>query len=76
MLHALCFLTALLLGTGAAFAQNTLPHTPAEERACRDDAHRFCKDVLSDEFQVASCVQEHRNRVSHACRSALQGHAR
>jgi hypothetical protein len=76
MLHALCFLTALLLGTGAAFAQNTLPHTPAEERACRDDAHRFCKDVLSDEFQVASCLQEHRNRVSHACRSALQGHAR
>jgi hypothetical protein len=25
---------------------------------------------------VASCLQEHRNRVSHACRTALQGHAR
>ncbi len=76
MLHVLSLLAILLVEAGPAFAQSTLPHTAAEEKACRGDAHRFCKDVLSDEFQVASCLQEHRNRVSHACRTALQGHAR
>jgi Cysteine rich repeat len=74
MLHALGFLAVFIVSTGTAWAQSGMPHTPAEEKACRDDAHRFCKDVLSDEFQVASCLQEHRNRVSHACRTVLQGH--
>ena len=76
MLHIPSLLAVLLVGAGPAVAQSTLPHTPAEERACRGDAHRLCKDVLSDEFQVASCLQQHRNRVSQACRIALQGHAR
>ena len=76
MLHILSPLIVLIVGAGPALAQSTLPHTPAEEKACRGDAHRFCKDVLSDEFQVASCLQEHRNRVSQTCRMALQGHAR
>ena len=76
MLHTLSLLAVLLVGTGSAWAQSGMPHTPAEERACRGDAHRFCKDVLSDEFQVASCLQEHRNHVSPACRTVLQGRGR
>jgi predicted lipoprotein len=76
MLHTFSFIAVLVVSTGTAWAQSGIPHTPAEEKACRDDAHRFCKNVLFDEFQVASCLQEHRNRVSHACRTALQGHAR
>ena len=47
MLHVLSLLAVLLVGAGPAVAQSTLPHTPAEERACRGDAHRLCKDVLS-----------------------------
>jgi len=76
MLRTFSFIAVLVVSTGTAWAQSGIPHTPAEEKTCRDDAHRFCKNVLSDEFQVASCLQEHRNRVSHACRTALQGHAR
>jgi hypothetical protein len=76
MLHTLGFLAVLLVGTSTAWAQSGIPHTPAEERACRGDAHRFCKDVLSDEFQVASCLQENRGRVSQACRTAMQSHKR
>jgi hypothetical protein len=76
MLHTLGFLAVLLVGTGTAWAQGGMQHTPAEERACRGDAHRFCKDVLSDEFQVASCLQEHRGRVSPACRTVLESHKR
>ena len=74
MLHALGLFAVLLVGTGTAWAQSGMPHTPAEERACRGDAHRFCKDVLSDEFQVASCLQEHRDRVSRACRAVMDSH--
>jgi hypothetical protein len=73
MLRSLCLFIVLLAGSGAAWAQG-MPHSPAEERACRGDAHRFCKDVLSDEFQVASCLQEHREHVSRACRAVLEHH--
>jgi hypothetical protein len=73
MVHTLC-LVIVLIGSGAAWAQSGPPHSAAEERACRGDAHRLCKDVLNDEFQVASCLQEHRDRVSRACRAVMEGH--
>ena len=77
MLHTLSLLAVSASSVpGRPGLKVTMPHTPAEERACRGDAHRFCKDVLSDEFQVASCLQEHRNHVSHACRTVLQGRGR
>jgi hypothetical protein len=74
MIRTLSIVVVLLAGSGAAWAQGGLAHTPAEERACRGDAHRLCKNVLSDEFQVASCLQENRHRVSHGCRTVLESH--
>jgi hypothetical protein len=74
MVRTLCLFIVLLAGSGAAWAQSGPPHSAAEERACRGDAHRLCKEVLSDEFQVASCLQEHRERVSRACRAVLEQH--
>jgi hypothetical protein len=76
MVRTLSVVVVLLAGSGAAWAQSGLAHTPAEERACRGDAHRLCKDVISDEFQVASCLQENRHRVSHGCRTVLESHKR
>jgi hypothetical protein len=73
MVRTLC-LAIFLIGSGAAWAQSGPPHSAAEERACRGDAHRLCKDVLNDEFQVASCLQEHRDHVSRACRAVMDGH--
>jgi hypothetical protein len=73
MVRTLC-LVIVLGGAGAAWAQSGPPHTAAEERACRGDAHRLCKNVLNDEFQVASCLQEHRDRVSRACRAVMDSH--
>jgi len=71
-------IAVLAVTSGFARAENTpqlgAPHSAAEERACKGDAHRFCKEVLSDEFQVASCLQEHRDKISHACRAVLDGH--
>jgi hypothetical protein len=76
MVRTLSIVVVLLAGSGAASAQSGLAHTPAEEKACRGDAHRLCKDVISDEFQVASCLQENRHRVSHGCRTVLESHKR
>ncbi len=71
MVRSLCLIIALIAGSSVVSAQT---HTPAEERACKGDAHRLCKDVLADEFRVASCLQEHRGQLSRACRAVLDGH--
>jgi hypothetical protein len=71
MVRTLCLAIILAAGSGAAFAQGGLPHTAAEQRACQNDAHRLCREVLHDEFQVASCLQEHRAKVSRACRAVM-----
>jgi len=73
MVRSLCFASALLLLSTTGWAQNNQSQS-AEEKACRGDAHRFCRDALPDEFRVASCLQEHRERLSRACRAVLDGH--
>lgn len=75
MARILCFIVVLVAGSGAAWAQDgqSIGHNPAEERACRGDAHRFCKDELADEFRTASCLQEHRDHLSRACRAVIEG---
>jgi Cysteine rich repeat len=78
MVRNFCFVIALLTVSSAAWAANNQPPQDpvraAQERACRGDAHRFCREDLADEFRVASCLQEHVDHVSHACRTVLEGH--
>jgi hypothetical protein len=76
MVRNFCLVIALLAVSSSSWAeanQNPSQNT-AEDRACRGDAHRFCKDAMPDEFRVASCLQEHKDRISHACRAVLDGH--
>jgi len=74
MVRSVSILFAVLLMSGAALAQ-TYPHedTP-EDRACRGDAHRFCKDDIPDQFKVGSCLQEHKDKLTRACKAAVEGH--
>ncbi len=74
MVRSVSILFAVLLMSGAALAQ-TYPHedTP-EDRACRGDARRFCKDDIPDQFKVGSCLQEHKDRLTRACKAAVEGH--
>ncbi len=71
MVRSVSLLLAVLLMSGAALAQ-TYPHqdTP-EDRACRGDARRFCKNDIPDQFKVGSCLQAHKNRLTRACRAVL-----
>jgi len=77
MVRAILLASALLVITTAGWAENTRSpqnDNAQEERACRGDAHRFCRDAIPDEFRVASCLQEHRDRLTRACRAMLEGH--
>jgi hypothetical protein len=74
MIRSTCIVLALLAISTVARAQDPAGHSAAEERACRGDAHRLCKDDLADEFRTASCLQEHRDHVSRACRAVMDGH--
>ena len=76
MVRKLCFVLALLLIPAAGWAENTQSEqdNSPEGRACRGDAHRFCRQEIPDEFRVASCLQTHRDQLSRACRAALEGH--
>jgi cysteine rich repeat protein len=75
MVRSLCLVIVLVAGSSPPWAQaDQFAHSPAEEKACRGDAHRFCKDDLSDEFRTASCLQDHRDQISRACRAVMENH--
>lgn len=48
--------------------------TAEEQRACNNDATRYCVDAIPDTFRVLACLQEHRAKLTKACRSVLEAH--
>ena len=78
MVRTVAVITVLLassLASGAAFAQTQFrPPSSPDERACRGDARRYCKEFFPDQFRVLSCLQSHRARLSRACRGVLDSH--
>lgn len=65
--HAL--ILASFLGMTAAAAASG---TPEEQRACRPDALRFCKNAQGLELLVLACLQENRSKLTRACRKVLE----
>ncbi len=77
MIRSFCIASALLFVSTAGWADNnqtSANDNSAEARACHGDARRFCREALGDEFRVASCLIEHRERISRACRAVLESH--
>jgi len=81
------FLLALLMAASAAPApaQNAaipLPPfltprgTPEDQRACRPDAVRLCKEVIDNDDQVLRCFQARRQLLSPACEAVLVKYGR
>jgi hypothetical protein len=80
-------LLACLLTSGSAFAaserQQPAPGassgglfqgTAEEQRACNPDATRYCVDDIPDTFKVLACLQQHRAKLTKACRGVLEAH--
>jgi hypothetical protein len=74
MVRSVSLVFAIFLTSSAAFAQTYPQQDTPEDRACRFDARRFCKDDIPDQFKVGSCLQAHKDKLNHACKTVLDGH--
>ena len=74
MIRRVSICLAVVLMSGAALAQSYPHENSPEDRACRNDARRFCRDDIPDQFKVGSCLQANRQRLSRACRAVLESH--
>ncbi|MCA6108947.1 cysteine rich repeat-containing protein [Bradyrhizobium cenepequi] len=60
----------LLTETSLSFAQGHMG-SPQEQRACRRDAQRFCRQQLADDSAVQQCLQQNRARLSKSCQKVF-----
>jgi hypothetical protein len=63
----------LLAETSLSFAQGHMG-TPQEQKACRRDAQRFCRQQLNNDFAVQQCLQQNRTRLSKSCQKVFASH--
>jgi hypothetical protein len=82
---ALVLAGSLMLSATAAFAQGPPPlpfpplplpfpnfqGTPEEQKACRPDVVKMCKDYVPDNMRVLACLQANQVRLSGPCRAVL-----
>lgn len=50
--------------------------TPEDQRACRPDAARLCKEVIDNDDAVLRCFQARRQLLSPACNAVLVKYGR
>ena len=50
--------------------------TPEDQRNCRPDAARLCKDNIGNDDAVLRCFQARRSELSPACRGVLEKYGR
>jgi hypothetical protein len=50
--------------------------TPEDQRACRPDAARLCKELIGDDDAVLRCFQANRPKLSPACAAVLVKYGR
>jgi hypothetical protein len=74
MLRSVSLVLAVFLASSAAMAQTYPEQNTPEDRACRGDARRLCKDDIPDQFKVGSCLQANKERLSRTCKTMLEGH--
>jgi hypothetical protein len=46
--------------------------TPEDERACRNDAVKFCRELLGNDMAVLQCFQQRRRELSPPCEGVLR----
>ena len=61
-------------GSAAAFL--TPRGTPEDQRNCRPDAVRLCKDHMGDDDATLRCFQANRAKLSAACAGVLEKYGR
>jgi Cysteine rich repeat len=76
MIGSIAVAALLLFASATAFAQDLSSQqrgSPAEQKACKNDAAKFCRAVLSaGEEPIYQCLREERARISAACRKVVE----
>ena len=76
MIRSIAVAALLLFASTAAFTQDLSSQqrgSPAEQKACKNDAAKFCRAVLSaGEEPIYQCLREERARISAACRKVVE----
>jgi hypothetical protein len=67
-------LALTLLVANAPFALAQHSGTPQEQNACSRDASRFCRKYLGNDGAVQACLQQHRSKLSNACKKVFESH--
>lgn len=81
------FLLAILMAASASPAQAQNPPiplppfltprgTPEDQRACRPDAVRLCREVIDNDDAVLRCFQARRPQLSPPCAAVLTKYGR
>jgi hypothetical protein len=50
--------------------------TPDDQRNCREDAVKFCREVVDNDDAVLRCFQANRAKLSPACQGVLEKYGR
>jgi len=51
--------------------------TPEQQRACRPDVQRFCREVQNQgDYAIADCLKTNERRLSSACRRVIEAGSR
>ena len=49
------------------------PQTINPEQACKDDAFKFCNDLIPDREKVGACLRKNARRLTRDCRTVVLG---
>jgi len=47
--------------------------TPEQQRACRPDVLRYCRNVQGGDFAIADCLRANKQKLTAACRRVFEG---
>jgi hypothetical protein len=70
-IFAVALISALLV-PAAAMAGGHHQGTPAQQRACRSDVARFCRNVGGGDYAIADCLRANAGRLRPACRAVIE----
>jgi len=66
-------IAVVMLGTVSVLSATpvALAETREEQKACINDAFRFCLSAIPDRDRVFTCLMENRSLISAACRTVM-----
>jgi Cysteine rich repeat len=53
-----------------------LAQTAEEEAACRADFQKFCQGVMPGGGRIVSCLANHKDKISSACKKVVDAHSK